>query len=104
MSDLTLTQDEMILRDNEVKLIFKPSLHILIKHDEENDRLYCIDDELGLDINTESLTDFLNDLTEEISFIYKNYMIEDDFNLSPKAKELKCKYLNRVTIEHISLG
>jgi len=103
MSDLTLTQDEIILRESGVKLIFKPSLHILIKHDEENNRLYYTNDELGLDINTESLTEFLNDLTEEISLIYKNYIIEDDFNLSPKAKKLKYKYLNRVTIENILL-
>ena len=83
-----------IIHSNDVDLKFKNLLYLEPKLDETK-QLYCVTfPELNINVNEYTREDLENALSEQIVFLWNEYVKEVDDNLTEKAISLKNQLLN----------
>lgn len=63
---------------------------------QQNNLLFCKNDELGIIVSSNTIDECLEEFQEELLFIYNEYGKEKDEKLTADAKELKRKILQYI--------
>jgi hypothetical protein len=93
------TLDLSPLEINEVeheglRLRFKETVRLQPRLNDDNPQFVSIEDpNLGLDAFAGTVSDLLDEVTEDLVVVWKQYAMSPDANLSPKALELKRRLL-----------
>jgi len=71
------------------KCHFKEPLELVLFYKEEQNKYYLIDESIGIDVYAQTIHELLEELYEELSFLWATYAEGDSNNMTVKAMEIK---------------